>query len=118
MHFHLRQITQTINGIGQAIGTAQVTLLNIPVDDDRAIRSDSRQEHFHLLNRGVLGLIENDKGSWPKGASAHIGKGRRDNPSVTKVIIHRATAQTFIQNFSKCFDVNAKFFIDIAWQET
>ena len=37
--------------------------------------AQAREKHFHLLDRGVLGLVHDDKGV-VQGAAAHIGQGR------------------------------------------
>jgi hypothetical protein len=54
----------------------QVDLGDVAGDDGGGAEADAGQEHLHLLDGGVLRLVENDEGV-VQGAAAHVGQ-RRD----------------------------------------
>lgn len=45
---HIGQIAEPVYGIRQAVVSANITLLDIPVDHYPAALTDSCQKHFHL----------------------------------------------------------------------
>ena len=53
----------------------QIDLGNVSGDDGPGVKTDAGEEHFHLLPRGILRFVEDDKGV-AQGSSAHEGQGR------------------------------------------
>ncbi len=62
---------------GQTGGLAagQVDLRGVARDDDLGAKTQAGEEHLHLADRRVLGLVQDDEGV-VEGASAHVGQGR------------------------------------------
>ena len=68
----------TSDDVGQAraLAAREVVLRRIARDDDLRAEAEAREEHLHLLGRGVLGLVEDDERVVER-APAHEGE-RRD----------------------------------------
>ena len=75
-HTNSRHITQNLGRILQAAGLAarQIDLGNITGNHHLAAKAKTCQKHLHLLWRGILSLIQNDK-SIIQGTTTHIGQG-------------------------------------------
>ena len=69
---------EDIGGLDQAalLAPGEIDLGDVAGDHCLGADADARQEHLHLLRRGVLRLVENDEGM-VQGPSAHVGE-RRD----------------------------------------
>ena len=68
-------VPQDMQGIHEAAAhlIRQVDLGHVAGDHDLAADAHARQEHLHLLGRGVLGLVQDDEGVIQR-APAHIGE--------------------------------------------
>ena len=75
--FDVVDVAEDVFDDGEAGGLAagQVDLGGVAGDDDLGAETQAGEEHFHLADRGVLGLVEDDEGV-VEGASAHVGQGR------------------------------------------
>ena len=60
----------------RALVRGQIDLGDVARHDAFGVRPDARQQHEHLLGRGVLRFVENNKGIAER-ATAHVGE-RRD----------------------------------------
>src|SRR5690625_6907297 len=78
-----------------------IALLNISVNYHTRILSDSSQEHFHLRQAGVLGLIQNHKGFAVKGFAAHKGQRCGHDTAVAQTVIGGTSAEALVQNIPK-----------------
>ena len=58
------------------LAARQVDLRDVAGDHRLGAEADAREEHLHLLGRGVLRLVEDDEGVVQR-APAHVGE-RRD----------------------------------------
>src|SRR3989304_5748281 len=67
--------TQDLNRLFQArqLGAPQIDLSNVACDHRGGAESDAREKHLHLLRRGVLRLVQDDKGFVQRPA-AHVGQ--------------------------------------------
>ena len=64
----------------------QVDLRDVARDDDLRAEAEARQEHLHLLRRGVLRLVEDDE-AVVQGAAAHERERRDlDRPALDQVV--------------------------------
>ena len=70
----------------------QIDLRNIACNDDLRAEAEARQEHFHLLPRGVLCLVKNDKAVVQR-PPAHIGQRRDLDISALKILSIRLRPQ-------------------------
>src|SRR5699024_11270485 len=68
----------------------QVDLRHVAGDDHAGAEAYSRQEHLHLLARGVLRLVEDDEAVVQR-AAAHIGQGRDFDVAALKVLDRKST---------------------------
>src|SRR5581483_5575801 len=67
------------------LAALQVDLRHVPGDDDLAAEAHAREEHLHLLGRGVLRLVENDEGMVER-AAAHVReRSELDRPALEQL---------------------------------
>src|SRR5690606_4540011 len=70
-------ILKHVHHVGQArtCAAGQVDLSDVAGDHGGGAKTDAREEHLHLFQRGVLAFIEDDE-AVVQCAPAHIGQGR------------------------------------------
>ena len=73
----------------------KINLTGIACDHRSGPETNSRQEHFHLLLRRVLRLIQNDEGVI-EGAAAHKCQRRDLDNMALDILIDRLEAQHFV----------------------
>ena len=84
---HIVDATQNPFDIGKTAATThQVTLAQVAGNHELGIKTQTRQEHLHLLGRRVLRLIEHHKGITQR-STAHVGeRGDLDHATLHKLI--------------------------------
>ena len=69
-----------------ATTTHQVALAQVAGNHELGVKTQARQEHLHLLGRGILRLVEHHEGITQR-AAAHVGKrGDLDHATLHKLI--------------------------------
>ncbi len=107
-----------LDSIFQAIGSANVTLLDVTIDDYLAVFPDASQEHFHLRRCRVLGFIKDDEGIVVEGLAAHIGQGSSNDTAMTQAVIHHAPSQSLIKDIPEGVYIDGELVLDLAGQES
>ena len=108
---HLAHVDQP-----RAFARRQVDLRDVAGDDGLGVEAQARQEHFHLLDRGVLRLVQNNEGV-VEGAPAHIGqRGDLDRP-VFQEGPHALGVDHFVERVVERPDVGIEFRGDVAGQK-
>ena len=77
----------------------QVDLRDIAGDDDLRAEAQARQEHLHLLARGVLRLVENDEAVVERPA-AHVGQRRDLDVAALEIFADRSPAPSMSNSAS------------------
>ncbi len=72
---------QGATGAREAGRAGEVALRGVAGDDELAAEAHAREEHLHLLGRGVLRLVEDDEGV-VHGTATHVGERRDLNNSL------------------------------------
>src|SRR5690606_451797 len=86
-------------------------------DDRLAAESNTRQEHFHLLWRGVLCFVEDDKRVIER-TPAHIGQWRDLDSLLFEEALYALYAHQVVQGIVKWPQIGIYFLCQIAWQKT
>ena len=88
---HFQRVAQA--GFGAA---RQVDLGDVTGNDRFRVKADTRQEHFHLFDGGVLALIENDERIVQR-TTAHVGERGNFNNVTLNELLDLLKAQHFEQ---------------------
>src|SRR4051794_34426984 len=70
-----------------ALIALEVDLRDVAGHDHLRVEAEAREEHLHLLRRGVLGLVEDDEGVRER-AAAHEGQRRDLDDTALQVLVH------------------------------
>ncbi len=94
----------------------QVNLGDIAGDDGFCTDADAGEEHFHLLRRGVLRLVENDEGMM-QSASAHVGQRGDFDMLFLEEFGHLVKTHQVIQRIVERTQVGIDFLCQVARQK-
>ena len=94
----------------------KVYLSDIAGDDGFAVVTQTGEEHFHLLGRGVLSLVENDE-CIVKRSAAHIRKRYYFDNSLFSAVVEAFVAEHFIQCIVKRTEIRVDFALKVAGEE-
>src|SRR5208282_3384305 len=98
-----------------AAGVGQVDLRNVSGDDGFGIKSETGDEHFHLLGSGVLCLVENHEGI-VQGASAHESDGRDLDDIFLEIAIHLLRFEHVVESVVERTEIGIDFVLEGAGQ--
>ena len=96
--------------------TRQVNLGDIAGDHRLGAKSDAREEHFHLLGRGVLRFVEDDEGV-VKRASPHVGERRHFNGVTLEHLADLVKAHQIVECVVEWAQIRIDFLRQVARQK-
>ncbi len=106
-----KRITQS-----RALVARQIDLGEIARDHGDRAEADAGEEHFHLLDRGVLRLVEDDEGFIER-AAAHVGEGCDLDDVALHEFGHAIEAEHLVEGVVKRPEVGIDLLREIAGQE-
>jgi len=95
----------------------QVDLGDVTGDHGGRAEADAGQEHFHLLDRGVLAFVENDE-TVVQRAAAHVGQWRDFDHLALDQLGHVFKTKHFVQCVVERAQVRVYFLRQVTRQET
>ena len=95
----------------------QVHLGGVSGNDGLAVRAEPCEEHFHLGNSGVLGLVQDDE-SPLEGATAHVGEGSNLDGARFFVTTEFFWRKQFREAVVDGTQIRGNFFFQVARQVT
>lgn len=104
-------VTQTRFGV-----TRQVNLGDVTGDNRFRVKANTRQEHLHLFDGGVLALIQNDE-RVVKRTATHVGQRSNFNHVTLDELFNFLEAEHFEQRVIQRAQVGIYFLTQIARQE-
>src|SRR5215831_17350833 len=92
-------VAQNLTGVDEARGATgrQVHLSDVPGNHRLAVEAQPGEEHLHLLDGGVLGLVENDERVVER-AAAHEGKRRHLDRALIQEVSSTIAVQHVVQS--------------------
>ena len=113
---HVLQHLQSLNQTGPDMGR-QVDLGHVARDHGPGAVAQTGQEHLHLLRRGVLSLVENDKGV-VQSPAAHKGQGGDLNGSGRDHLLHLGQVEHVVQGVVERTQIGVDLLDHVAGQES
>ncbi|TSE25593.1 hypothetical protein Tsedi_01178 [Tepidimonas sediminis] len=113
-----RHAPQHALGVDQArqLRARQVDLADVAGDHGLGAEADARQEHLHLLRRGVLRLVQDHEGVVER-APAHEGQRRDLDLLALQRLLHRLEAHQVVQRIEQRAQVGVHLGRQIAGQK-
>lgn len=114
----IRYVVQNAHGVLQTTDLVggQIDLCNVAGDDDLRAEAQSRQEHFHLLARRVLRLVEDDEAVVER-AAAHIGQRRDLDVAALEIFLIRLRAEHIVKRVIQRTEIRIDLVLQVAGQE-
>src|SRR5215831_17547729 len=111
-------VAQDLTGVGEARGTTsgQVHLSHIPGNHRLAVEAQAGEEHLHLLDGGVLRLVENDECVVER-AAAHEGKRRYLDRALVQKVGGEIDVQHVVQSIVERAQIGVYLLGQISWQK-
>ena len=117
-YLNIVDILENLYGVDKTAAPAvgQVYLGYIARDHHLRVEAETGQKHLHLLNRGVLRLVE-DNEAVVKRASAHIGEGRDFYVAALELLLEAFSAEHIEQSVVERAQIRVNLLLQVAGQE-